>query len=213
MIEFQDVSYLSPSGGGQKVLLSTVNLAIPTNTRVALLGPSESDKRILMDLLGHIIVPDQGRIIRDARVSFPSNHFIASSNSLSIRSNLEHLARLYDADPDKLSSFVEKYLELGPFFNNPYKDLPTEIRLPLSVVVTLSLPFDVYLISSDYFGPDKNLADRCLKLLITRGKDAGLIIQPRNLRFARQLCEMALVLNKGLLVLHDSIQGAHNRPT
>ena len=132
-----------------RTIISHANLAIPSDRRIALLGPSDEDKRIFIDLLGGIVLPRTGRILKRAKVSFPVGYLGGFTADLSARKNVEHLACLYDTDVKTIVDFVERTAGLGPAFNRPYKLLSGPQRKHLGRVVGYSIPFDVYVLTEE----------------------------------------------------------------
>ena len=62
-IRLEDVSFRYP--GGEEPALRSVNLVIPANRTVALVGPTGAGKTTLADLLLGLFVPTEGRILVD----------------------------------------------------------------------------------------------------------------------------------------------------
>src|SRR5262249_37592906 len=95
-------------GGGKRQVLTAVRAKLPSDRRIAVLGPELDDKQIFLDLLGGLVLPNTGRIIRHARVGFPPGHLGGFTKTLSVRHNVAHVARLYSADVDAVVDFVAK---------------------------------------------------------------------------------------------------------
>ena len=79
-------------------IVRAASLAFPSDRRMALLGSSHEAKKILIDVITGMVAPTEGRVVRKANISFPVGHSRAFLPNLSARKNIEHLARIYDAD-------------------------------------------------------------------------------------------------------------------
>lgn len=191
-----------------KTVLSRTSLVIPSNRRIALLGPSNENNRALVNLICGVSMPRAGRVLRMAKVSFPVGHLGGFEHKLAVRTNIAHLARLYDVDVKTLVNFVRNVSGLGPAFDEPFKSLNGAQRKLLASVFAYSIPFDVYALTDDLARAKKGRDDVVLGLFEARSRTAGMIIPTRFRQFALEKCEMGLVLKDGKLELYDDIKAA-----
>src|SRR4051794_21255813 len=98
MIILDGVTKTAGDGRDKRTILKTTQASLPSNRRIALLGPRPEDKRIFINVLAGIALPDTGRVIRNARVSFPVGHAGGFTPQFSVRLNVAHVARLYGAE-------------------------------------------------------------------------------------------------------------------
>lgn len=191
-----------------RAVLSSVNLVIPSDRRIALLGPSILDNRLFLNLLGGIILPRAGRIVRKAKVSFPVGHLGGFAAKLPVRSNVAHLARVYGADVATMVEFVERVAGLGPSFNKPFMLLSSSMKRHLGRIVGYAIPFDLYVLTEEIVRGKNKDRDISYDLFQARSRTAGMIIPTDSAQFAREHCEMALVLYGGQLILFDQVEKA-----
>jgi capsular polysaccharide transport system ATP-binding protein len=194
--------------GGRKQTLTKARVSIPSNARIALLGPRPEDKRVFMNLIAGIALPDSGRIIRDVRVSFPAGHTGGFASHLPVHVNVAHVARLYGADVKSVVNFVAKISKLGNAYDKPYGDLSKVAKRTLSQLLVFSIPFDVYLLSDDVVTP-LNQSNKAIRALFeARAKTSGMIIASEDQAFAREFCDMGFVLSNGEARLFDDLEQA-----
>jgi capsular polysaccharide transport system ATP-binding protein len=187
---------------------------IPSDRRIALLGPSDKDNQILIDILAGGLMPTAGRVIRKAAVSFPVGRLPGLSSDLTVRVNVAHVARLYGADVRQLLNFVERVLGIGQAFDKPYSEMPSSMRRPLAQVVALGLPFDTYLLADDSLsrgkasrrGRKNDSSSRQKDIFEARWQTAGMIVPTQDLEFARGHCELGLLLREGRLKLIEDLE-------
>jgi capsular polysaccharide transport system ATP-binding protein len=185
----------------QRVLVETT-MIIPTDRRIALLGSSEEDKRILIDILAGLLIVDSGVIIRKARLSFPVGTLPGFDKRLSLRRNVEHFAYLYSANVRDAVELVRQIVDLGRRFEtSTLMQLQKEEIKRLRVALPLSLPFDSYLFTADNLGP----GHECWELFCARHRSAGMIIPIFNEAFAREYCDAAMVLSDGKLLSFETV--------
>ena len=197
------------SHAGRREVLADVSLRIPSNRRIAVLGPSETGKRIFIKLLAGIEFPTSGTIVRNARVSFPVGKIGGFSRDMSIRGNVAHVARLYGADVDEVVDFVKKVMRLGPAFDRPYREMPARKRADFNQVLSYSVPFDVYLLGEEVAAMGKREEKtEVFSLFEARARTCGMIMATSNASFIREFCDMALILHNGNILLTKDIEGA-----
>ena len=212
MIVLEDVTKTVRIHDRRKNVLSAVNIEIPSDRRIALFGP-HADIYILIELLGGVRKPTAGRIARFAEVSFPVGVLPGLSGDLSVRTNVAHIARLYGTNVRRTLNLVEMVMDIGPRFDRPHSELDRIIRGQFAEIVSLCLPFDTYLLANDKLvrrcraaiahENDPDLEARIAVLFNTRFRNAGMIIPTTDVDFARQYCDMALVIDEGRLALAE----------
>lgn len=208
MIVLDRVSYVANVAGAKRTVLAPVSLGIPSDRRIALLGFQETDKRIVINLLAGVVQPTTGRILRKARVSFPTGHTGAFSAAFSVRSNVEYVARLYGANVGEVVGFVERAMSLGAAFDEPYARLPNPVKKIFAYVVACSIPFDVYLLNALAGGGAGELKRVADALFEERLRTSGIIVATRDAEVASRYCEMALVVHGDRIALFDDVPRA-----
>ena len=162
-----------------------------------------------MKLLAGIEFPNSGTIVRNARVSFPVGKVGGFSRDLSVRGNVAHVARLYDADVDEVVDFVKNVVRLGPAYDRPYREIPPRKRQDFSHVLAYSIPFDVYLLGEDIVGMGKRReTSEAFALFEARARTSGMIVATNNASFIMEFCELALIIHNGRVLLTKDVEGA-----
>jgi capsular polysaccharide transport system ATP-binding protein len=213
MIEFENVTKtVRPRGQRPRDILSSVSLEIAANRRIALLGEPHEDRMAVIDMLAGIVLPTSGRVVRHCRVSYPVGFLGGFSPELSVRVNVAHTAKLYDVDPRTLVEFVERAAAVGVPFDKPFIEMPNHLKRQLGLILSFAVPFDVYLMKNDLSriraNPKDNFRATLYELFEARARTSGMIIAVSAPAFAREYCDMALVLHHGQLVSFDDIEEA-----
>lgn len=201
MIAFENVSKSVIIHGEERLVLSSVNIHIPSDQRIALFATSKEELRILIELLAGIVLPSSGRIIRKARVSFPVGYLGGFDGQLTVRRNVAHVARLYGADPEALVEHVERIAYFGAAFDRPFRDLPQAGKILISHIVAYSISFDLYLLNADPGRVPKEIREIAWNFFEARARTCGMIVATDNQKFAREHCQMRLLLHDGQLRL------------
>ena len=208
MIVLERVTKIVVNDGKRRKVLSSVSMTIPTDRRIALLGTSPEDNKTLIDILAGKSLPNSGRVIRKARVSYPVGDVSGFDVDMTVRSNVAYVARLYGADVKSTVAFVERMARLGPAFGKRYRDLTGSEKTELGRILTYSIPFDLYLLNREVTG-DKGPQSASFALLEARiAQSAGIIAAADKPQFVRRRCEMGLVLHDGALMAFADIEQA-----
>jgi capsular polysaccharide transport system ATP-binding protein len=208
MIALRGVSKVVTIGKRKQVILGPTDLDIPSDRHIALLGPSEQEKRVLVDLLTGVALPTRGVVRRDVKVSFPVGYSGAFTAEISVRQNVEFAARLHGADVETVCDFVRQMSGLGAQYDKPLLELAPEHRVTLAQILTYAIPFDVYVHYGDLNRGPKKFRPVMQSLYRGRAREAGTIMPTRNFAVAREYCDMAMILHQGRLFLLDEIEQA-----
>lgn len=209
MITLRGVGHQFRNG---REVLADVNLVIPGDRRIALLGAPTAGKSTILGLLAGNVMPQRGAIERRATVSFVAGFQGGFRVTQTGRQNIMFAARAYGADPFEVFEFVREVTGFGAALDLPMRQISLPNRISLSYVLTYALPFDIYLFDN-VIGPVlseiPDFSALCLQMYERRTAEAGAILATRNPYVAQKYCDCALVLRDRQLVffeeLHDGL--------
>jgi capsular polysaccharide transport system ATP-binding protein len=187
-------------------VLSQVDLVIPSDRRIALLGASRPEAQTLINMFGGLAYPTDGQIVRKASVSFPIGYFGGFVPDVPTRVNIAHLARIYELDIKTIVDFVEQSVRPNPDFDRPFGDLPRNIQRRIATIVAYTLPFDVYVLMQDAVHGKPHPKNVALSLFEHRNRTSGMIISVTEPKFALDYCDMAMVLDRGQLIMCEDVE-------
>jgi capsular polysaccharide transport system ATP-binding protein len=208
MIIFEHVTQFLGTHSGRRTVLADASISIPSNRRIALLGTSDEDNKVVVDLLTGVLTPHAGHVGRRAKVSFPAGEIRPFAGELSVRSNVMHVARLYGVDVQDVVNFVERVADMGASFDRPYGALPRAVRRQLSQIVAYCLPFDVYVLNELGRGGTQSLTTVIEALFEARARSCGIIVPTRDIQLARRFCDAGLLLHGRQIFLFDELERA-----
>ena len=148
MIEVVNVHkrYQTDHGMGPWVLHG-VNVCIPTNTSVGLVGRNGAGKSTLLRLIGGVDHPTRGLVRRHNRVSWPMGFGGGLQGSLTGRQNAKFVCRLYGEEsdiPERLER-IQAFADIGQYFDEPVKTYSSGMKSRLQFALSLAFDFDVYI--------------------------------------------------------------------
>jgi capsular polysaccharide transport system ATP-binding protein len=187
-------------------VLSRVDLVIPSDRRIALLGASKPEAQTLINMFGGLSYPADGQIVRKASVSFPIGYFGGFIPDVPTRVNIAHLARIYELDIKAIVDFVEQSVRPNPDFDRPFGDLPRIVQRRIATIVAYTLPFDVYVLMQEVVRGKSHPRNVALSLFEHRNRTSGMIIAVNEPKFALDYCDMAMVLDRGQLLLCEDVE-------
>ncbi|WP_421848869.1 ATP-binding cassette domain-containing protein [Novosphingobium sp.] len=205
MIRVDGLSHAYAKG---RPIFSELDLVIPTNRRVAILGGTGSGKTTLLNLLAGIEAPQSGRIERHAHLSFPGGFQRGFRQTSTMRQNAMFAARIYGADPDEVVEFLSDVCLMQDELEFPLRELSVQTRIAFSYLLTYTLPFDCYLFDNVIGPPQPEVRELCARLYAARAAEAGTILATRQPRLAELYCDCGIVLGQGGARFFDTIADA-----
>jgi capsular polysaccharide transport system ATP-binding protein len=208
MIELVDVSKGFPTGRGFHQVLNRVNIRFEKGVNVGVVGRNGAGKSTLIGILAGAILPDSGRVVRQARISWPVGFGGGAHGALTAEENCRFVARAYGEDVDRVVDFAREFSELGDFFYLPVRTYSSGMRARLNFALTMAFPFDFYLIDEGMATGDARFKDKSEALFDSRRGQSAVIIVSHNLRTVRRYSDRVAVLLNGKLTMFDSVDEA-----
>jgi len=210
MIHLEDVTKAYPSKFGRHTVLDGINVDFPPGVNTAIMGPNGAGKSTLMRLLSGAEMPDAGRIVCNAAVSWPLGFKGGLHGSMSGRENVAFIARIYRRDYKQMLKYVEDFAEIGRFINEPIKNYSSGMKAKLSFGVSLAIQFDYYLIDEVMSVGDPKFRRKSKAALLERLSNATVIMISHSASLMKEYCVRGLVLEGGRLLEFPDIDQAIN---
>jgi capsular polysaccharide transport system ATP-binding protein len=209
MLEFVNVSKSFATRGGRKVILEDASFRVDLGRSLGILAPNGTGKTTLINMMAGLEKPDDGRIVRGCRISFPLGFMGGVVSKHTAAENARYIARLYGLDPDYVEAFCRWLAGIGHYFDMAVGTYSQGMRSRLNFALMLALDFEMYLIDEGMpQTTDAEFNRKAGAILRERLETTTVVIvshQPDVLaRFARQ----AAVLRDGRLTMFDSLEEA-----
>jgi capsular polysaccharide transport system ATP-binding protein len=209
MIEFDSVSKSFWTGTQRKVILDRVSFRVELGNSLGILAPNGTGKTTLINMMAGLEKPDEGKVRRSSRISFPLGFMGGVVGKHTAKENSRFIARLYGLDPDYVEAFCRWLTDIGEYFDMPVGTFSQGMRSRFMFALMLALDFDIYLIDEGMpQTTDAAFNRRAGQVLRERLESTTVVIvshQPATLqRFART----AAVLLNGKLHMFDSLEEA-----
>ncbi|HDX8442185.1 ABC transporter ATP-binding protein [Aeromonas hydrophila] len=209
MIILDNVSKYYPTKFGRNYVLREVSAELPRNRNIGILGINGAGKSTLLRLLGGMDMPNQGKVIRQCRVSWPLALGGGFQGSMTGRENTRFVCRIHGVrDTQEVEEWVKEFSEIGQHFELPIKSYSSGMRSKFSFAVSMAFDFDVYLTDEIMSVGDARFKKKCIDTFDQKRQTASLIMVSHDMKNLRQQCDMGILLRNSRLEIFDNIEDA-----
>jgi len=204
----RDLAKFYKSHSGQTRVFSGINFEVGRGERLAILGRNGQGKSTLIRILGGVLLPSEGEIIRGISLSWPIGFQGAFQGTLTGLDNIRFIARIYQRRYKDVLAFVQDFSELGAKLREPVKHYSDGMRARLAFGLSVAIDFDCYLIDELLSVGDARFQQKCHDALLNRNHPAGLVLASHDAGFIKEYCNKALVLHNGRARLMNDVSFA-----
>jgi capsular polysaccharide transport system ATP-binding protein len=209
MIEFENVSKSFWTGQTRKVILDRASFRIELGHSLGILAPNGAGKTTIINMMAGLEKPDEGRVLRSSRISFPLGFMGGVVNKHTGTENARYIARLYGLDPDYVEGFCRWMAGLGEYFEMPVGTYSSGMRGRFTFSLMLALEFDIYLIDEGMPATtDVEFNLKAGRILRERLAKATVVVVSHQSRTLEKFCKSAAVLKNGRLYMFDTLEEA-----
>jgi capsular polysaccharide transport system ATP-binding protein len=209
MIAFENVSKSFWTGARRKVILDRATFTVELGRSLGILAKNGTGKTTLINMMAGLEKPDEGTIVRTARISFPLGFMGGVIGKHTATENVRYIARLYGLDPDYVEAFSRWMAGIGEYFDMPIATYSAGMRSRLTFSLLLALEFDIYLIDEGMPSTaDADFNRRAGTILRDRLRDATVVVVSHQPSTLEKFCRQAAVLRHGRLHMFDSVEEA-----
>lgn len=209
MIEFMNVSKSFWTGKQRKIILDQCSFRVELGRSMGILAANGTGKTTLINMMAGLEKPDEGRIIRTSRISFPLGFMGGVVSKHTGTENSRYIARLYGLDPDYVEAFCRYLTGIEEYFDMPVGTYSSGMRARFSFALMLALEFDIYLIDEGMPGTtDVEFNKKAGSILQDRLQSATVIIVSHHANILEKYCRSAAVLRHGKLIMFDTLEEA-----
>ena len=209
MIEFENVSKSFWTGKKRKVILDRASFRVELGNSLGILAANGTGKTTIINMMAGLEKPDEGRVTRTSRISFPLGFMGVVVSKHTATENARFIARLYGLDPDYVESFCRWLCGLEEYFDMPLAIYSAGMKARFSFSLMLALEFDIYLIDEGMPATtDVEFNRKAGSLLRDRMKDATVVIVSHQPKTLEKFCSSAAVLKNGQLYMFETLEEA-----
>lgn len=208
MIRLENLTKSFRLRGEKKVVIDNLNLTIPSDRSLALLGRNGAGKSTLLEIIAGILRPDSGKVITDGSISWPVGLGGSFHRDLTGAENVRFVARIYGVDTDDLVAFVDDFAELGKSYHMPMRSYSSGMRSRLTFGCSMGIKFDTYLVDEVTAVGDRAFKKKSKRIFEERMQDSSAIMVNHNMNDVRKFCNAGVVLEHGRARYFDDLDEA-----
>jgi len=219
--------YLRRRGGTPA--LRDISFTVGEGETVGLLGPNGAGKTTLLKIIGSLLYPSSGRVlihgvdpVKEPLRSRSLMGLVTCDERsfywrLSGRQNLHFFATLYGIPRARLNRRLEELLEileLAGAADRPFHSYSSGMKQKLAIARGLLRDPSVLLYDEPTRSLDPLSAQNIRQWIIdnrTRSPRTAHLIATNQLSEAEELCDRVLIINRGEMIAHGSIEEIRNR--
>lgn len=209
MIEFENVSKSFWTGKSRKIILDRASFRVEVGNSLGILARNGAGKTTIINMMAGLEKPDEGRVLRTSRISFPLGFMGGIISRHTATENSRYIARLYGLDPDYVESFCRWLAGIDEYFDMPVGTYSSGMRSRFSFALMLALEFDIYLIDEGMpASTDVEFNRKAGMILRERLAKATVIVVSHQASTLEKFCRSAAVLKNGQLYMFETLDEA-----
>lgn len=186
-------------------VLKDINLTIKNGEAVALIGVNGSGKSTLLKLMTKIIYPTKGKITIDGRLTSLLELGAGFHQDFSGRENIYFNASIFGLTKKQIDARIEQIIEfseLQDYIDNPVRTYSSGMFMRLAFAVAINVDADILLVDEILSVGDQHFQEKCInKMKELKEQGTTMVFVTHSLQSARDLCDRAIWLNKGIIEL------------
>ncbi|MEL5992063.1 ABC transporter ATP-binding protein [Microbacterium phosphatis] len=192
--------------------LKGLDLVVNEGDSIAILGYNGSGKSTLLKLLSGVMQPDGGHVLTRGRVAGLIEVGAGFHPELSGRENVFLNAAILGMKQHEIEARYDQiveFAEIGEFIDQEVKHYSSGMFMRLAFSVAIHVDVDVLLVDEILSVGDAPFREKCrakFEELIAAGKT--LVIVSHDMEMVRELCNRAVVIQKGELVFDGDVESA-----
>ena len=195
--------------------LNDVSFEICEGESVALLGFNGSGKSTLLKLISGVLQPDGGEVLTRGRVAGLIEVGAGFHPDLSGRENIYLNAAILgmaQKEIDARYDEIVEFSEIGQFIDTEVKHYSSGMFLRLAFSVAIHTEVDILLVDEILSVGDEPFQRKCLEKIRQLHLDGKtLVVVSHDLEMVADLCERAILINKGNVVFDGESHEAVSR--
>lgn len=193
---------------GKKTVLQDLSATFERGYSYGILGLNGAGKSTLLRLISGAERPTFGEIRSDVSISWRLGFTSCFNSTLTGMENLRFVCRIYGADIDEVSDFVEDFAEIGKAIHEPVRNYSSGMRARLAFGLSMAIRFQVYIIDESLSVGDVTFQEKCQIEFDRRRKESDILMTSHSPVMIEQYCDRAGVIDNGELTMFDNLDDA-----
>ncbi len=190
-------------------VLKNINLVIPSNISVGIVGGNGAGKSTLLRIIGGADYPTLGTVERKCRVSWPMGNGGVEA-TMTGRQNAKFICRVhgFEQDLDYRIRRIQEFADIGSAFDRPVNTYSSGMRSRLQFALSLAFDFDVYISDEVTSAGDAAFKTKAEKAFKDLAGKASIIMVAHNDAMLKKFCQAGIFIYQGQATWYDNIDDA-----
>lgn len=210
MIIVKDVykRYTTRKGVGDWVLKG-INLVIPKNRSVGIVGGNGAGKSTLLRIICGADYATHGIVERHCRMSWPMGNGGVEA-TMTGRQNAKFICRAhgFEDEMDERIARIQEFADIGQAFDKPVNTYSSGMKSRLQFALSLAFDFDVYVSDEVTSAGDAAFKKKANKAFKDLAGKSSIIMVAHNDEMLKSFCESGIFLYKGQATWYDKLDDA-----
>lgn len=189
--------------------LDNVSFAVKEAEAFAIIGDNGAGKSTLFKILSGIISEDQGDIRINGKIAPLIELSAGLSRDLSGKENIRLNCAIFGLNREQIEAVYPKivaFAELEEFIDMPVKFYSSGMKARLGFSIAVHIDAEIILIDEVLAVGDKDFRRKCYaKMQELKQEGKTIVIISHSLKPLKNICDRALILNKGKVVATGDI--------
>jgi ABC-type polysaccharide/polyol phosphate transport system ATPase subunit len=186
-----------------KTALKGVDFIARKGECVALVGHNGCGKSTLLKCIAGILLPNEGRVTTHGRIAPMIELGAGFDPEMTGRENVYlscSLLGLVKSEIDAKIAEIEKFSELGEFFDTPVKTYSSGMYMRLGFACTTAIAADIVLIDEILAVGDENFQKKCISRINTiRDSGCTVILVSHDLTTVLNMADKVYIIDEGIV--------------
>jgi len=198
--------------------LVDVSFTLNKGETLGILGPNGAGKSTLLKMLVGVLLSDKGSLHIEGRVTGLLELGTGFNPELSGRANIAMNGMLLGMTQEEVvakEAQIIEFAELGIFIDEPLKTYSSGMVMRLAFAIAINADPACFIIDEALSVGDAGFQQKCMRRIREFKQQGGAIVfVSHDMNAVKQLCDRAILLNKGLVVAAgepDDIVNQYNR--
>ena len=190
-------------------VLKGINLVIPKNRSVGIVGRNGAGKSTLLRIICGADYATYGTVERRCRVSWPMGSGGVES-TMTGRQNARFICRVHGFDNDipEIIRRMQEFADIGSAFDRPVYTYSSGMKSRLQFALSLAFDFDVYVSDEVTAAGDAAFKKKAKKAFRDLAGRSSIIMVAHNDATLKDFCESGIFLYNGKATWFDKIDDA-----
>ena len=200
--------------GGRHYVFRNVDLEIPSDRNIGIIGANGAGKSTLLRILGGIDFPDSGEVITDSTFSWPLGLRGGFVGHLTGRENCRMVCRMYGLRGERMGQQLEVIKDnsgIGEYFEEPVKNYSSGMSGRLGFALSLSFDFDYFLIDEITSVGDARFRKMAKAALEEKAATSNVVLVSHSMSIIREFCNYGVYIGGGEIHGFEDLEEAMAR--